>query len=93
MGMSYHDYANITYYNFILKQRGYLNKENKEWQRTRKIAYMMYAVNSDPKDRVSEIEWMTLPGDPSKKERERVEKRAIEKEIREAQKAYKKYFG
>lgn len=93
MGMSYQDYANTTYYNFILKQRGFLNKESKEWQRTRVLGYTIYCANSDSKDRASIYEWMPLDTDPSPKERERAEKRAIEKEIREHEKAYKKYFG
>jgi hypothetical protein len=92
-GMDRKQYLSTTWSEFQLKCEGYFNREQREWQRVRVAAYVTYCAFSDSKARESIYDWMPLSSDPTKKEREKTEVKEIQKEIREQERKYKKYFG
>ena len=48
---------------------GYAKRNNDEWRRTRLQAWMVYAANTDSKERKSLTEWLPLPDDVKEKPR------------------------
>lgn len=73
LGMDYLAYARCTWANFNLKVNGYMNRDNRDWQRARFIAYNVYL--SIPKKTNEHIhDFMPLPGDPTQQEIAKYEK-------------------
>lgn len=48
---------------------GYNEKNTDEWRRTRLQAWIVYAANTDSKDRKTLTEWLPLKGDAKEKPR------------------------
>lgn len=82
--MSYLEYARITWKNFLLKMEGHFDRQARQWEHTRIIAYTIYCTSADKKEDM--FEWMPLAHDPTPAQRQRMRKKQDSAEMREAKK-------
>jgi hypothetical protein len=53
----------LTWREFLLYKTAYQNKEVREWERTRMVAYLIYKVNTSEKSPKSLKSFFPLPSD------------------------------
>jgi len=53
----------LTWREFLLYKMAYQNKEVREWERTRMVAYLIYKVNTSEKSPKSLRSFFPLPSD------------------------------
>ena len=62
-GLTIEQFWSITWKDYTIYQEAYVRKELAEWQRTRRLGYIMYIANCDKKNIVSEQNWHPLAND------------------------------
>jgi hypothetical protein len=62
----------LTWREFLLYKTAYQNKEVKEWERTRMVAYLIYKVNTSEKSPKSLKSFFPLPSDEQEEERPKI---------------------
>jgi hypothetical protein len=59
----------LTWREFLLYKTAYQNKEVREWERTRMVAYLIYKVNTSEKSPKSLKSFFPLPSDEVEEEK------------------------
>ena len=59
----------MTWREFLLYKTAYQNKEVREWERTRMVAYLIYKVNTSEKSPKSLKSFFPLPSDEVEEEK------------------------
>jgi hypothetical protein len=59
----------LTWREFLLYKTAYQNKEVREWERTRMVAYLIYKVNTSEKSPKSLKSFFPLPSDEQEEEK------------------------
>jgi hypothetical protein len=62
----------LTWREFLLYKTAYQNKEVKEWERTRMVAYLIYKVNTSEKSPKSLKSFFPLPSDEQEEEKPKI---------------------
>lgn len=63
VGLTINEFWQLTWREFLLYKKAYENKEIREWERTRMIAYLIYKVNTSEKSPKSLKAFFPLPSD------------------------------
>jgi hypothetical protein len=59
----------LTWREFLLYKTAYQNKEVREWERTRMVAYLIYKVNTSEKSPKSLRSFFPLPSDEQEEDK------------------------
>jgi hypothetical protein len=59
----------LTWREFLLYKTAYQNKEVREWERTRMVAYLIYKVNTSEKSPKSLKSFFPLPSDEQEEDK------------------------
>lgn len=62
----------MTWREFLLYKTAYQNKELREWERTRMVAYLIYKVNTSEKSPKSLKSFFPLPSDEQEEEKPKI---------------------
>jgi len=62
----------LTWREFLLYKTAYQNKEVREWERTRMVAYLIYKVNTSEKSPKSLKSFFPLPSDEQEEEKPKI---------------------
>jgi hypothetical protein len=63
VGLTINEFWQLTWREFLLYKTAYQNKEVREWERTRMVAYLIYKVNTSEKSPKSLKSFFPLPSD------------------------------
>jgi hypothetical protein len=62
----------LTWREFLLYKTAYQNKEVREWERTRMVAYLIYKVNTSEKSPKSLKSFFPLPTDEQEEDKPKI---------------------
>jgi hypothetical protein len=72
----------LTWREFLLYKTAYQNKEVREWERTRMVAYLIYKVNTSEKSPKSLKSFFPLPSDEQEEEKPKLTKEQLARTLK-----------
>jgi uncharacterized protein (DUF2344 family) len=72
----------LTWREFLLYKTAYQNKEVREWERTRMVAYLIYKVNTSEKSPKSLKSFFPLPSDEQEEEKPKLTQEQLERTLK-----------
>jgi hypothetical protein len=72
----------LTWREFLLYKKAYENKEVREWERTRMVAYLIYKVNTSEKSPKSLKSFFPLPSDEQEEEKPKLTKEQLARTLK-----------